>query len=148
MKPIPYQAPKWIFDHHLVQKYYHNVVKKIPSHRLELVSKKPTPIDRLVFFPGSNISLPSGYDIWIKRDDLTHHDVHMQGNKLRKLEFLFADALNQNAQHVLSAGGLQSNHCRTVAAVAARLGLKAHLFLRSLNSDRTKVRSALFFSTI
>jgi 1-aminocyclopropane-1-carboxylate deaminase/D-cysteine desulfhydrase-like pyridoxal-dependent ACC family enzyme len=56
----------------------------------------------------------------------------LQGNKLRKLEFLFADALvNHKAKHILTAGGLQSNHCRAVAALANRFGLKSHLFLRS-----------------
>jgi D-cysteine desulfhydrase (EC 4.4.1.15) len=48
----------------------------------------------------------------------------MGGNKLRKLEFLAADALREGADVLLTAGAIQSNHVRQTAAVAARLGLK------------------------
>lgn len=138
VKLIPYKPPKWFFDHPIVQKYLPNVLKSIPSHRIELVSSRPTPIQNLASFK----SLP-GYEFLIKRDDLTHHDLHLQGNKLRKLEFIFADILEKKAENVLTAGGLQSNHCRTVAAVSARLGLQTHLFLRSPHSDVNKV-SAIY----
>ncbi len=49
----------------------------------------------------------------------------MGGNKLRKLEFLAADALREGADTLITAGAIQSNHVRQTAAVAAKLGLTA-----------------------
>ena len=62
-----------------------------------------------------------GRDIFIKRDDVT--PMAMGGNKLRKLEFLAADALREGADTLVTAGAIQSNHVRQTAAVAAKLGL-------------------------
>jgi D-cysteine desulfhydrase family pyridoxal phosphate-dependent enzyme len=70
-------------------------------------------------------------EIWIKRDDFTGSE--SSGNKLRKLEFLLAEALRQRCDSVITVGGLQSNHCRATAAAAARVGLKSHLILRTHN---------------
>jgi D-cysteine desulfhydrase len=61
-------------------------------------------------------------DLWCKRDDLT--DVAAGGNKLRKLEFLLADARSRGADAVVTYGKLQSNHARCTAAAAARCGLR------------------------
>ncbi len=69
-----------------------------------------------------------GAPIWIKRDDLTGID--LTGNKVRKLEFLLADALQQQADIVITCGGIQSNHCRATAIAARKLGMDAVLFLR------------------
>lgn len=66
--------------------------------------------------------------IWIKRDDLTGFE--LGGNKVRKLEFLLADAVHQKADVIITCGGVQSNHCRATAFAAARLGLRSHLLLR------------------
>lgn len=140
MKLVAYQAPKWFYDHPLIIKHLKNILSKIPSHRIDLVSSRPTPIQRLASFK----SLPD-YDFLVKRDDLTHHDIHLQGNKLRKLEFIFADVLSKKAENILTAGGLQSNHCRAVAAVCARLGLQSHLFLRSSHSNINKVNDFEIF---
>lgn len=84
--------------------------------RLELLGA-PTPLEHL-----PRLSDYLGRDIFIKRDDFT--PVAMGGNKLRKLEFLAADALREGADVLLTAGAIQSNHVRQTAAVAARLGLK------------------------
>jgi D-cysteine desulfhydrase len=70
-----------------------------------------------------------GRDIFIKRDDFT--PVALGGNKLRKLEFLAADALREGADVLLTAGAIQSNHVRQTAAVAARLGLKCVALLEN-----------------
>jgi D-cysteine desulfhydrase len=70
-----------------------------------------------------------GTQVWVKRDDMTGGAE--AGNKLRKLEYLMADALAQRASVVLTCGGLQSNHARATAIVAARLGLSSCLFLRT-----------------
>src|SRR5580698_3154258 len=69
-----------------------------------------------------------GRDVWIKRDDMTGGAE--AGNKVRKLEFLLADALARGARVVLTCGGLQSNHARATALSCAALGLSCVLFLR------------------
>ena len=70
----------------------------------------------------------NGRRIWCKRDDLTGS--LLTGNKVRKLEFLAADAINRGCTVLVTAGALQSNHCRATAVVAAQLGLKCELILR------------------
>ena len=67
-----------------------------------------------------------GAEIWAKREDV-NSGLAYGGNKTRKLEYLIPDALALGADTLVSIGGLQSNHTRQVAAVAARLGLKAVL---------------------
>jgi 1-aminocyclopropane-1-carboxylate deaminase len=67
-----------------------------------------------------------GAQIWAKREDC-NSGLAFGGNKTRKLEYLVPDALAQGADTLVSIGGVQSNHTRQVAAVAAHLGLKAVL---------------------
>lgn len=69
-----------------------------------------------------------GVPIWIKRDDQTGSE--LSGNKVRKLEYLMAEAVAAGATHVLTCGGEQSNHARATAFAAARLGLRSVLILR------------------
>lgn len=76
---------------------------------------------------------PDGVGFWVKRDDLT--GVALSGNKVRKLEYLAAEALAQGATVLITCGGTQSNHARATAIVAARLGLKSHLILRGNASE-------------
>ena len=83
--------------------------------RLELIGA-PTPLEYL-----PRLSDRLGRDIFIKRDDVT--PIALGGNKLRKLEFLAADALREGADTLVTAGAIQSNHVRQTAAVAAKLGL-------------------------
>ncbi len=66
--------------------------------------------------------LGGGVEIWAKREDC-NSGLAYGGNKVRKLEYLAADALAQGCDTLVSIGGVQSNHTRQVAAVAARLGL-------------------------
>jgi D-cysteine desulfhydrase len=87
-------------------------------------SNLPTPIVPLQ----SDWTAKTGTRIWIKRDDLTGMEI--SGNKVRKLDFILKDALWQQATHILTCGGIQSNHCRTTAFMASRLGLKPVLFLK------------------
>lgn len=67
-------------------------------------------------------------EVYIKRDDLT--GCVLSGNKVRKLEFIFADVLENRCDTVITCGGVQSNHARATAFVAARLGVKSVLVLR------------------
>jgi 1-aminocyclopropane-1-carboxylate deaminase len=66
--------------------------------------------------------LGGAVDIWMKREDC-NSGLAYGGNKVRKLEYLAADALAQGCDTLVSIGGVQSNHTRQVAAVAAQLGL-------------------------
>ncbi|OSM44310.1 1-aminocyclopropane-1-carboxylate deaminase [Nesterenkonia sp. PF2B19] len=67
-----------------------------------------------------------GARIWAKREDV-NSGLAFGGNKTRKLEYIVPDILASGADTLVSIGGYQSNHTRQVAAVAARLGLKARL---------------------
>ena len=71
-----------------------------------------------------------GPAIWAKREDC-NSGLAFGGNKTRKLEYLVPDALAGGATHLVSIGGVQSNHTRQVAAVAAHLGLRARLVQES-----------------
>jgi 1-aminocyclopropane-1-carboxylate deaminase len=71
-----------------------------------------------------------GASLWAKRDDC-NSGLAYGGNKTRKLEYLLADALAQGCDTLVSIGGVQSNHTRQVAAVAARAGLRCVLVQES-----------------
>ncbi len=81
----------------------------------------PSPIHRL-----DRMSDELGIELWAKRDDIAS-GLAFGGNKIRKLEFLAADALAQGCDTLVSIGNIQSNHTRQVAAVAAKLGMKCRL---------------------
>ncbi len=95
----------------------------------------PTPIthspalDRLV-----------GAEVWVKRDDMSSGAA--AGNKIRKLEYLLADAQRQGATDVISCGGKQSNHARATAISCAELGLRSHLLLRTEHPEQPPALSA------
>ena len=84
----------------------------------------PTPLMQL-----ERTSKHLGVEFYIKRDDLT--GVELTGNKIRKLEFLLADAMEKGCDTVITGGGEQSNHCRATALAATRLGLGSVLCLRT-----------------
>ena len=83
----------------------------------------PTP-----FYKLEAISARYGRNIWIKRDDLC--GVALGGNKVRKLEYLLAQAQADGCDTVFTTGGAQSNHAMLTAACAARLGMKCVLLLK------------------
>lgn len=86
-------------------------------------ARLPTPIEKM-----EKLSAELGVELWLKRDDQTGFE--WSGNKIRKLEFLAEDALRKGATTLITMGGVQSNHCRATAALAAKLGLRCVLFLR------------------
>src|SRR5204862_4244173 len=98
-----------------------------PIPRVEL-AHAPTPLLQL-----ERLSEELGVELWVKRDDLT--GLLETGNKIRKLEFLVGEALAQNADTLITCGTLQSNGCRAVAAVSARLGLRAVLAVKGARPD-------------
>lgn len=83
----------------------------------------PTPFYRL-----ESVSARYGRDVYIKRDDLC--GAALGGNKVRKLEFLLAQAKADGCDTVFTTGGAQSNHAALTAACAARLGMRAVLLLK------------------
>ncbi len=92
-----------------------------PRIRLAQLPTPLQPLDRLsARYPGTRI--------WVKRDDLTGSVAG--GNKIRKLEFTLAAAVEAGCNTIITCGGLQSNHCRATAILCAQLGLKCHLLLR------------------
>jgi len=94
------------------------------------VAMLPTPLEFL-----QRTSERLDEKVWIKRDDLTGSA--KSGNKIRKLEFLAAQALSEGADVLISCGGEQSNHCRAVALVARKLGMDVHLVLRRTGEGPT-----------
>lgn len=97
-------------------------------HRLSL-AHLPTPIQRF-----ATLDRLVGMKLWLKRDDFTSGPA--AGNKIRKLEFLLADAMKRRCTHVLTCGGEQSNHARATALLAAQLGMQSVLLLRTHNPSR------------
>jgi len=90
--------------------------------RLDL-AQIPTPLQLL-----ARLSKELGVNVWVKRDDLTGSV--LSGNKVRKLEFSLAQALREGCDHIVTCGGLQSNHCRATALLGAQLGISVTLVLR------------------
>lgn len=87
------------------------------------IAHLPTPVERL---PRLSAEL-GGPRLWVKRDDQT--GLAFGGNKTRKLEYLLAEAQANGARTLVTAGAVQSNHCRQTAAAAARHGFDCILLL-------------------
>lgn len=97
-------------------------MKECLTNRIPLANL-PTPIQKLERLT----EYLDGPQIYIKRDDLT--GIGFSGNKIRKLEYCAYHAIRQGCDLLITCGGIQSNHARATAAVAARLGMKSHLIL-------------------
>lgn len=98
----------------------------LPTRRR--VAALPTPLE-----PLPRLSRELDLDLRVKRDDLTGS--HLGGNKVRKLEYLLAAAVDEGATHVITCGGIQSNHARATALAARPLGLEPVLLLRTANGE-------------
>lgn len=110
---------------------------------------------QLGFFPTPLFELKalskhlSGPRIFIKRDDQT--GLAMGGNKTRKLEYFFGEALSKGCDVVITGGAQQSNHCRQTAAAAAHCGMECHLVLGGEKPDELNgnlLLDSLFGATI
>ncbi len=95
-------------------------MQSVPRIRLAYL---PTPIETL---PRLSAEF-GGPKLLVKRDDLT--GLAFGGNKIRKLEFLLAEAQSHGAKTIITAGAVQSNHCRQTAAACARLNFSCQLVL-------------------
>ena len=121
-----------------------------PTHGRLRLGNFPTPLYRLNFAQVTNDDDDDGdttsfshltqliakhnLSFYIKRDDSTG-GLELGGNKVRKLEFLLAEALANQYDSVITIGGTQSNHCRATAAAARMTGLEPHLILRCKNHE-------------
>ncbi len=111
-------------------------MNSIPRYRF---AHLPTPIEEL---PRLSTAL-GGPQIFIKRDDQT--GLAFGGNKTRKLEFLVAEAQAQGAKMLISAGAMQSNHCRQTAAAAAKFGMECILVLNGQHPKQPSANLMLDF---
>jgi len=89
------------------------------------LAQLPTPLE----FAERLTAAWGGPQIWVKRDDLTGFG--LSGNKVRKLEYHIAAAKAAGATTLITCGAVQSNHCRATALVAAKVGMKCVLLVRS-----------------
>ncbi|KAJ1393421.1 tryptophan synthase beta subunit-like PLP-dependent enzyme [Ochromonadaceae sp. CCMP2298] len=120
-----YQPPLWLTASTIMPEL-------IPRERVQL-GRFPTPVHAFSIPGTEHLDL----DFYIKRDDLSSFD--LSGNKVRKLEFLLAEATNHDCDCVITVGGVQSNHCRATAVAARQLGLDPFLILRKpLNKDASE----------
>lgn len=101
-----------------------NVEQKFPRYPLTF---GPTPIEKLERL---SRHLGGEVEIYAKREDC-NSGLAFGGNKVRKLEYMVPDAIAQNCDTLVTIGGVQSNHTRQVAAVAAKIGMKCRLVQES-----------------
>jgi len=130
--PYPYTPPTWA-----------SPLTNVPKNGRLHLANLPTPIHLIgttrTRQQSNNNSILSklkelNIKLYIKRDDATG-GVELGGNKLRKLEFLLADALAKGSDSVVTIGGEQSNHCRATAAASRMVGLSPNLILRTRRAD-------------
>ncbi|MEO8334661.1 MAG: D-cysteine desulfhydrase family protein [bacterium] len=112
-------------------------------HRLSIIPRltllpAPTPIEELTRLRDA---LGGGPRIFVKRDDAIPFG--FGGNKVRKLEFVGADAIAKGAETLVTVGGVQSNHARATAAVAAKFGLHCHLVINGAKPQRLAANALL-----
>ena len=117
---VPYSPPVWLRD------ALYESGRHVPTSRY-LLSQQPTPLYRWHLSPAL-VPPELGIELYIKRDDFT--GMELSGNKIRKLEFILADAKAKGHDCVVTLGGIQSNHCRATAVAARMVGLDSHLILR------------------
>jgi len=130
----PYVPPEWVVSR--------RNLSFVPTHKANL-AHFPTPIQRWSFR-----ARDKDYNLYIKRDDLS--EMSASGNKVRKLEFIMPEVERGAHDWVVTVGGTQSNHCRAVAAICARSGIKCAVVLRKdfyFNEDRPNDGN-MFFHTI
>lgn len=113
----------------------------MPHHPHLRLAQLPTPITYL-----TELSQDLGVRLYVKRDDLS--GMELSGNKIRKLEYLLEEAKRQACDCILTAGAIQSNHCRATAFAARELGMQAYLFLECpeafLQQDDQAIQDTLY----
>ena len=98
----------------------------------------PTPVEELTRL---RAALGTGPRLFVKRDDAIPFG--FGGNKVRKLEYVAADAQAKRADTLVTVGGVQSNHARATASVAAKLGMRCHLVINGQKPERLAANALL-----
>jgi D-cysteine desulfhydrase len=127
-RALPYSPPSWAQE----------FLCQVPKYGRLSLANLPTPLYQILLSDKGSFSKvlkDKSLSFYIKRDDATG-GVELGGNKIRKLEFLLAEALAEGHDSVVTIGGEQSNHCRATAAAARMVGLEPHLILRSRHADK------------
>ncbi|CAH2717454.1 D-cysteine desulfhydrase [Neobacillus rhizosphaerae] len=104
-----------------------------------MIANLPTNIEKVDFFRQELHK-----SVFIKRDDQT--GMATSGNKIRKLEYLIKDAQNKNCDYLITNGGVQSNHARATAVIAAKYKMNSLLILKE--SGKLKTEGNLFFDKL
>lgn len=104
-----------------------------------MIANVPTKIEKANFF-----SKYLNKSVFIKRDDQT--GMETSGNKVRKLEYLLKDAQTKKCDYLITSGGIQSNHARATAIIAAKYQMKSLLILKE--SETNKSEGNLFFNRL
>lgn len=112
--------------------------EKLNSLPSVAIGHLPSPVDELTRLRGA-IGLKAR--LLAKRDDQIPFG--FGGNKVRKLTLVAAEAIASGADTLITCGGVQSNHCRATAAVAAQLGLACHLVVNGTKPERPAGNAAL-----
>jgi 1-aminocyclopropane-1-carboxylate deaminase/D-cysteine desulfhydrase-like pyridoxal-dependent ACC family enzyme len=112
--------------------------QKLESSGRVAIGHLPSPIDEL---PRLRDAIGLKARLLAKRDDQIPFG--FGGNKVRKLTLVAADAIASGADTLITCGGVQSNHCRATAAVAAQLGLACHLVVNGTKPERPSGNAAL-----
>ncbi|KAL7487037.1 hypothetical protein ACHAW6_012652 [Cyclotella cf. meneghiniana] len=129
----PYRPPRWA----------DGKLRNIPKHGRLRLANLPTPVHSVGSERASThrtkLRILSRLDdlnirLYFKRDDATGGS-ELGGNKVRKLEFLLAEAVAEGCDAVVTVGGEQSNHCRATAAASRMVGLSPHIILRTARAD-------------
>jgi D-cysteine desulfhydrase len=124
-----YTLPDWIDSASIVQ----------PPASVVRLARLPTPVEQW-HLPET----PEDAKVLIKRDDLTG-DMLSGGNKIRKLDFLIANAIETGCNACVTVGGTQSNHARATVAACRRVGLSPYLVLRDDSANHTEPDSGNMF---
>ncbi|XP_072037462.1 uncharacterized protein [Amphiura filiformis] len=121
---VKYNAPAWMES-----------LQNIPTHRIKAAIEN-TPIERW-YLPG----VPDGFEVYIKREDLTGNV--LSGNKVRLFEFAFGEAIQHDCTSICSAGRTQSNEMRTMAIMASSLGMSAHIVVFDAEKENNEGNNLL-----
>lgn len=113
----------------------------MPTPRRLPLAHAPTPLTRLTLPASAFLGALAATEVWVKRDDMTGGPE--AGNKVRKLEYLLAEALERGADTLITCGGLQSNHARATALLAVQLGMRPVLLLRTTSPELDVARAPL-----
>lgn len=108
--------------------------------RTQLLYPGPTHIEQLGRLSAKYTVNANKVSVWVKHEE-TNSPLAMGGNKIRKLEYLVPEIQSSECDTLVTVGGIQSNHCRQVAAIGAKLGLR----VITVQDDRVHADSQTYY---